>query len=224
MDDFEEDHSADGHRMSFGDNETLRLESDRRPNADSGEKSEQDAEARMRQALSQFGQRGLRGEAQGSSERRPMSGGGGGGGHGGHMTGSTRRHRFVQDGEVPVSVVRPRRDPMTANPSRAAERGEGRLDEQVAERTLREQAERKLVEAQMSIKALQTRLGHAELERDEASKQVRALRDELQAERALMEEERAQRGPPGAAVSAMRRPRTEQTTESDDAEPVKWWL
>ncbi len=171
----------------------------------------------MRQALSQFGQRSFRSDAAPAAERRGTGGG--------YPSGNARRHRFVQDGEVQVSVVRPRRDTPPAGPARAQEGREQRAtDDHAAERTLREQAERKLADAMLTIKTLQTRIGHAELERDEAIEEARVLREQLLTERSLLDEARAQR-------AAARRPRPDAgpgaiSAASDDVEqePVKWWL
>ena len=189
---------------------------------DETEGSEGDAEARMRQALGLFGQRGSGHSVpveHGGSDRRQAGGG--------HMQVGARRHRFVQDGEVQVSVVRGRRDQSTTNPAPAMRTA----DEQGAERAGREQAERRLAEAQTTIRTLQTRLGHAELERDEALGEARALRDQLQTERSAAEEQ-ARR----LAVAEARRERVQlRAAEREDdpragetpgvePEPVKWWL
>jgi hypothetical protein len=80
--------------------------------------------------------------------------------------GSPQRRRFVRDGEVPVVVVRRHdgADSVTSSASKIVVT-EAAL---AAEKVEREKAEKALAEAQTTIHDLQTRLGHAILERDEA--------------------------------------------------------
>src|SRR5215217_3084855 len=82
------------------------------------------------------------------------------------------RRRFVRDGDVPVTVRR--RDPV-------AEPGRSRLQQAeahvAAETAARTQAERALAEAQ--ARDLQTKLGHAELAKDEALEAVRRNRETI---------------------------------------------
>jgi hypothetical protein len=205
--------------------ETLRLDASDVSAAGTGEAdSEDQAEARMRQALGLFGQR-----SSGHSEHTPTERRQGGGGH---MQVGARRHRFVQDGEVPVSVVRGRRDQQAASLAPALPRPEGRdrvLDEQSADRAAREAAERKLADAQTVLRTLQTRLGHAELERDEAIEEARVLREQLASERAVADERQAVRSAPvEARRERMVAPVVETVAEdieaNDEPEPVKWWL
>jgi hypothetical protein len=187
--------------------ETLKLGVANRENAGGEDGSEQDAEARMRLALGLFGQRPSHSEPRQSEqagERRQT---------GGHMQVGTRRHRFVQDGEVPVSVVRGRRDQI------APEARDRLAEEQLADRAGREQAERKLAEAQILLRTLQTRLGHAELERDEAVEELRIVRDQLAAARVHL--------PPAAPEKPVEdRRETDAVVRGDEKEPepVKWWL
>jgi hypothetical protein len=83
--------------------------------------------------------------------------------------GNPRRHRFVQEGEVPVEVMS-----LRDHSSRAASTPGGntrhRVDENAlaAERLARELAERAFSELSDRHRELQTKLGHAELARDEA--------------------------------------------------------
>jgi hypothetical protein len=85
------------------------------------------------------------------------------------------RHRFVRDGEVPVTVVhREHDDGAGTNRIDAARQA---LREQVA---AREQAEHLLQEARVTIQTLETKLAHERMGKDEA---LRRLRDELAAER-----------------------------------------
>ncbi len=173
----------------------------------------------MRQALGLFGQRAS----------HPETGGGSRQGGGAHMQVGARRHRFVQDGEVPVSVVRGRREQVASQvPAPRTDARDRLLDEQTAERTGREQAERRLTEAQTLIRTLQTRLGHAELERDEAIEEAKSLRQQLATERAAAEEKLAER----AANAEQRReraplkvaPEIDAADDQIEPEPVKWWL
>ena len=223
MDSFDENRIARGGART-AERETLRLD-DAEATAAKEADSQDEAEARMRQALGLFGQRPSHTDHSGPSERRQ------GGGGGGHMQVGARRHRFVQDGEVQVSVVRGRRDQQAASLAPALPRPEGRdrlLDEQHADRAARELAERKLADAQTVLKTLQTRLGHAELERDEAMEEAKALREQLASERAMAEERQAAR----AAPVEVRRERPiakvdtvpAEAVVSEEPEPVKWWL
>lgn len=166
--------------------------------ASSGTAGLDDAEAQMRRAL------GLDGSAprpRAEPERtdpvhRPPERFG----FGGH------RRRFVQDGEIPVTVVRreggpetgPARPGLAAPTSSRLQRVEAQL---AAETAARVQIERALVEAQSHVRDLQTKLGHAELAKNEAIQAARrerdtvaALREEIgQREAAMREaEERSQ--------------------------------
>ena len=128
------------------------------------------------------------------------------------------------NGEVPVSVVRGRRDSVASGSSsapRVSDERERLVEESLAEKAGREHAERRLAEAQITIKALQTRLGHAELERDEVVSELKRLRDQLSAaERADSERARA-------ADMRRERPPLKMSDEGgvlSEPEPVKWWL
>lgn len=165
----------------------------------------QAAEARMRRALGLEGGGAFRAPERQEPAQRPAERfvpGHNGHGHNGH------KRRFVQDGEVPVTVVTSRRDipgeatlhrgpSVSAAPSRL-EAAEAALSQ---ETTARQQAERALHEAQATIHDLQTKQGHAELARVEAvdrlhreQQTVAALRAELYAcEQRLQEAERATR-------------------------------
>ena len=98
-------------------------------------------------------------------------------------SGDRPRARFVQDGDVPVTVLN-RSRPHEAEPSTGSNRlgmAEAAL---ASERTARLRAERALSEAQAAMRDLQTKLGHAELARQE-------LVGRLEAEKAAFESERA---------------------------------
>ena len=144
-----------------------------------------DVEAQMRRALGLYGgirprQDNDRGEQPGRMmDRFGPQGGNQGGGHQG-----LHRRRFVQDGEIPVTVVR--RDSAIdhtapAPQSSRLQRTEAAL---AAETAARDRAERALTDAQAQIAALQTKIGHAELSRAEA---VEAARREREAAAALRE-------------------------------------
>ncbi len=136
-----------------------------------------EAESQMRKAL------GLLGEA---SRHRPDSDRPEAPGRmGDRFNGGLHRRRFVQDGDIPVTVLR--RDPAhdlpahrgaqapAAPTSSRLQRTEAAL---AAETAARERAERSLLETQSVVRDLQTKIGHAELARNEA---VEVLRHEREA-------------------------------------------
>lgn len=121
----------------------------------------------------------------------------------------THRRRFVQDGDVPVTVVR--RDIAPDQASRMAATGPSssrlqRIETALASETAaRERAERHLSEAQAQIRDLQTKHGHAELARAEATELVRRERETLTELRAsLGEAERLREEAEQRAVEAER--------------------
>ena len=106
------------------------------------------------------------------------------------------RRKFVRDGQVPVTVIRP-------------SSGEGKDQLEAARNAMRslaaakERAERLLAEAQTAVTHLQTKLGHERLARDEASaradtdrgsfeQSLQSVRADLAAERSARE--RAEQG------------------------------
>jgi hypothetical protein len=103
---------------------------------------------------------------------------------GGPFNGGLHRRRFVQDGDIPVTVVR--RDPgldLPANrvaapvsvpSSSRLQRTEAAL---AAETAARDKAERALSEAYAVVRDLQTKIGHAELARNEALESLRRERE-----------------------------------------------
>ncbi len=151
-----------------------------------------------------------------------------------------QRHRFVQEGEVPVVVVGGdgKSDPFSKMGSRVAEL-EAAL---VAERAARASATRSLDEARATIQSLQTRLAHAEMAFNEAIATER--RACAEAERTLqetIEEGRRtgnQRGmpveqpsePPARKVAGRKtraaKPasRAAAPPKQREPQPVKWWL
>ncbi|MBV8536175.1 MAG: hypothetical protein JO128_11320, partial [Alphaproteobacteria bacterium] len=129
-----------------------------------------DTEAQMRRALGLGSE--PRGEAPPRRAEQDSSS------HRLHMpeqfSANRRKRRFVQDGEVPVTVVHGRRElgpDANAAPVNRVEAAEALAK---AERSAREQAERALQDAQAVIHDLQTKQGHSELARTEAVAAARA--------------------------------------------------
>jgi chromosome segregation ATPase len=89
---------------------------------------------------------------------------------------STVRHRrrFVQDGDVPVTVMR--RDPVAEPSFNHRQQAEAQL---AAETAARVQAERALAKAQSQARDLQTKFGHIELAKTEALEAVRQQRETI---------------------------------------------
>ncbi|WP_428487614.1 hypothetical protein [Rhodopila sp.] len=121
------------------------------------------------------------------------------------FNGGLHRRRFVQDGDVPVTVLR--REPGQEAPAHRSvaaiatptssrlQRTEAAL---AVETAGREKAERLLAEAQAVARDLQTKIGHAELTKNEAIGALRqerevsaALRAEVEALTARVDETRA---------------------------------
>ena len=151
----------------------------------------QTTELQMRRAL------GLNGPGRPVTQQRPEQ--------------ARARHRFVQDGGVPVVVVN-RSDDATAPFKARIGELEAALDQ---ERATHANTRKALHDAQLAAQALQTRLAHAELaSRDviEAERQARqsveAARREAEARAAELEAKQARRKQPAPA----------------QPEPVKWWL
>jgi hypothetical protein len=143
-----------------------------------------DAELAMRKALGLFGDAP---RARPESDRQDSGQRAGGG----FMQGVHRR-RFVQDGEVPVTVVR--RDNADAAHAGAGQAGPTssrlqRVEAALAAETAgRERAERALHEAQAALQASQTKMGHNDLAKNEAvaaskrhAEEVVSLKEELSA-------------------------------------------
>jgi len=101
------------------------------------------------------------------------------------------RHRFVQDGDVPVALVS-RSRPQEADMPAAAPTNRGAIEAALhQERAVRDRAERALQEALATVRDLQTKLGHAELAQREASAAAQAARDAADALRAAHQEREA---------------------------------
>ncbi len=196
-----------------------------------------ESELRARRALGLSRADAPRTRSWGGEPARRQGGPGGNGHH---------KSRFVQDGEVPVVMVsqRPGRTEAAAA-SGGADRT--RLAEAEAalarERAAREQADRALREAHTQIHDLQTRLGHAELARNEAQAAERATLDRLDL-LARTAPAQADQPPPDDPFALPPRPRRRRPLPGPDAnstvsrrgadregsepaasdQPVKWWL
>jgi len=145
-----------------------------------------EAESQMRKALGLLGE-GAR--PRPDAERSEQSGRGADRFNSGS---GLHRRRFVQDGDIPVTVLR--REPgheAPAHRSAAAVAGpsSSRLQRTeaalAAETAARERAERALAESQSSARDLQTKIGHAELAKNEA---IGALHREREASAGLRAE------------------------------------
>jgi len=128
------------------------------------------------------------------------------------------RHRFVQDGGVPVTVLnRSDIDPAGALKSRIAEL-EAALE---AERAGHAAIKRALHDAQLATQALQTRLTHAGLAHREAMAAEQQARETLEAEL-----RRLTPAKPAPTLRPVRRKAiaSQRVPGAEEAQPVKWWL
>ena len=139
------------------------------------------------------------------------------------------RHRFVNDGDVPVVVVHSRPDqPAPARPDRsAAQLGE--------ERTARERVERALAAANARIRELETQVVHVSLARDEALSALREAQEQLvvarmpppaparpaQADAPTQPPVRRRGRPPKVKTD---RPAPPAKSRGKAQQPVKWWV
>jgi len=99
------------------------------------------------------------------------------------------RHRFVQDGAVPVTLVnRHRPDEANAPPASRGAVVTALQDERAA----RGRAERSLQETLATVHDLQTKLGHAELAHREAAEAAKTASEAAQAAHAAMDRLRAE--------------------------------
>ncbi len=176
----------------------------------------QSTESRMRRAL------GLQGPSRATPQQRADQ--------------ARPRHRFVQDGGVPVVVLNSRgdNDPSAAFKTRIAEL-DAALD---AERNAHGATRRALHEAQASVQALQTRLVHTELAHDEAlAAERRAAKEAVDSLRALLVPQARAEQPaahpetaPALATAgpvkkaARKAPRVPRGPKVAEPQPVKWWL
>lgn len=144
------------------------------------------------------------------------------------------RHRFVQDGGVPVVVLNNRgdNDPTAPFKARVAE-----LDAALeAERAVHGTTRRTLHEALGNVQALQTRLAHAELAHEEALAVERRTRreaeDSLQAHMVAQATQLVVSSPDAPSVAPVAKaklvtrktPRVPRAAKVVEPQPVKWWL
>jgi hypothetical protein len=118
--------------------------------------------------------------------------------NGGGFNGGLHRRRFVQDGDIPVTVLRrdqgheaPAHRGMSAPAAPTSSRLQRTEAALAAETAARERAERSLSETQSVVRDLQTKIGHAELAKNEAVDALRREREalaELRSEGDLREE------------------------------------
>ena len=117
----------------------------------------------------------------------------------GHPTTTTvrshpQKRRFVQDGEVPVTVIHRDHRPDEASGTNQLEQARQAIRAQAA---ARERAERLLADAQAAVRDLQTKLAHERLAKDEAVQRAEAEKQAseqaLQSVRAELEAERLAR-------------------------------
>lgn len=110
--------------------------------------------------------------------------------------GGLHRRRFVQDGDVPVTVLRHETAVHRAAPAGAAAPTSSRLQRVeallTAEQASRAQADRALHEVQAVVRDLRTKIGHAELSRNEAVEALRREREGIGALRQALDEARAE--------------------------------
>ena len=153
-----------------------------------------------------------------------------------HGTGNPRRHRFVQEGEVPVEIMTLRDH--GSRPGGAPPRY--RVDETAlaAEKLAREQAERAYADVSERLREVQTKLGHAELARDEAlaqsaerQSQIETLRQQIEAVQAELQAQRREAVAPTPRKAAAKpakpatpKPAAKPRGRQKAPKPVKWWI
>jgi hypothetical protein len=137
----------------------------------------EDAESQMRKALGLLGETSRHRSEPDRADPQGRVGGG--------FNGGLHRRRFVQDGDVPVTVLR--RDqgheqPIHRSVAAAVAPTTSRLQRTeaalAAETAARDKAERHLSETQAIVRDLQTKIGHAELAKNEAVEALRAEREQ----------------------------------------------
>ena len=182
----------------------------------------------MRQALGKLGTGTL---AQPGAQRRTTH----------QVTAGGHRHRFRQDGEVPVvRLALPQagrggehQAPLPISDAGAAEKNPGVGWDQAGE------SARMVVDLTEQLRAVQTRLGHAELALEESKAALMLARAELAANRQEDEppshpvrstrqprpgreaQDASVRRKVGRPLGSTNRARTQQQT--GEPEPVKWW-
>jgi hypothetical protein len=144
-----------------------------------------------------------------------------------------QRRRFAVDGDVPVVVLQRRNQGTGVTSAPAASPPVNRLREVEtalkAEQDARQRAERSLTEARAVIHDLQTKIGHANLARDEAVEAAHSLRSDIAALTAARNAERDarteaevafKRVSEGEGITVRHRPMKAPATASG-APPVK---
>lgn len=152
-----------------------------------------EAESQMRKALGLLGDT-QRHRAEPERTEQPAR-------IGDRFNGGLHRRRFVQDGDVPVTVLRrdqghevPAHRGVAAPPAPTSSRLQRTEAALAAETAARDKAERSLAETQSVVRDLQTKIGHAELAKNEAIETLHREREALAELRAENEgwEERLQ--------------------------------
>ncbi len=147
------------------------------PGSPNGSGPGDEAESQMRKALGLLGEsQRHRPDAERADQPSRM---------GDRFNGGLHRRRFVQDGDIPVTVLRrdqshepPAHRGVAAPPAPTSSRLQRTEAALAAETAAREKAERALQETQSIVRDLQTKIGHAELAKNEA---IEALRQEREA-------------------------------------------
>jgi hypothetical protein len=110
------------------------------------------------------------------------------------FNGGLHRRRFVQDGDIPVTVLRrdqghdgPAHRGVAASAAPTSSRLQRVEAELVTEKANREKAERLVSETQALVKDLQTKIGHAELAKNEANAALQREREAMADLRAAAE-------------------------------------
>ncbi len=161
-----------------GDNQQDRMVRAANPATGDDAEPNDEAESQMRKALGLMGE-GQRHRSEPERSEQPHR-------MGDRFNGWLHRRRFVQDGDIPVTVLR--RDPGHEVPAHrgaapAAPPTSSRLQRTeaalAAETAAREKAERSLAETQALAHDLQTKIGHGELAKNEAFEALRRERDVL---------------------------------------------
>lgn len=123
------------------------------------------------------------------------------------------RHRFVREGEVPITYTSRTLDHQT--PSAAAGGIAALRAELVQERSTRADAEMALGDARTMIKSLQTKLGHMELELQEVrgrASRVASPAQDLRAEKTVLV----------VRVARVSKPKVKRLDR--EPQPVKLWI
>lgn len=133
-----------------------------------------------------------------------------------------QRHRFVQDGGVPVVMLNHRTDESAALRERIGEL-EASLE---TERNNHAGTRRTVSEQQAQLQSLETRLAHAELAHREALAQERRARTALQEQISQLQAPPALRTAPKEAPELAEPPRKRgrpRIHPPKDPKPVRWW-